>query len=465
MVLENYSQLENKIRGIVAKTGEKILLVAPITIKTTMYEPASFLAFPTLATLVTQNTGWKIETWVPQSTDLERERANLAKIINQFSPSVIGVTSTSPEHADAIRTVRFGLTLGDFVIVKGGIHEKDCYDTTLRNNPEIDLSFVGEADLSLPEFLRRISRKESIDQVEGISYRTEVGIIPVQKKFLSETELNQMPFPEIKFLQRGLRWNLFDGKEVARVMSQRGCNYKCDFCASSYNMRGVNVNKVIDYVAQLYRAGFEAVFFEDATFTLDRRRTITLLDQLIGLKERGVALEYGTSTRCDRLDDELILKLAQAGFTYIYAVTESYSDEVLKNINKRLTVKEIMERTKKLKEAGIRVGAPLARGFPGDGEKIFLQNLRVILQLQPEYVFIEGAKTYPGTVWSKNQGERTVHEWYDKGIETPSGISAEDSHTLLRIDPSELKEAYQLAAKVLGDKYEVVKTGFYKLKK
>lgn len=465
MVTENCSQLEDKIIRIVGRTGEKILLIAPITKKTTMYEPASFLAFPTLSTLVTKSTDWKIETWAPQSTDLEQERLNLVGIISQFVPSVIGITSTSPEHADAIRTIRFGLTLGDFVIVKGGIHEKDCYETTLRNNPEIDVSFVGEADLSLPEFLRRISRKEPIKSIEGVSYRTEAGIVPVKKKFLSETELNEVPFPEIRFLQRGLRWGLFDGKEVARVMSQRGCNYKCDFCASSYNMRGVDVNKVIDYVAQLYHAGFEAVFFEDATFTLDRRRTITFLDKLIDLKRQGVALEYGTSTRCDRLDDELITKLAQAGFTYIYAGSESYSDDILKNINKKLTVKEIIDKTKKLKEAGIRVGAPIARGFPGDNEQIFSHNLRVILQLQPEYLFIEGAKIYPGTVWSRNYGEKTVHELYDKDIETPLGISAEDSKTLLRIDPLELKEAYQLAAEVLGDKYQVVKTGFYKLKK
>lgn len=465
MVIRNLILLEEKIQRIVGVQGERILLIAPITDKTTIYEPASFLAFPTLSTVVAQSTDWEIKTWAPRSTDLEREKSNLAEVIRQFSPSVLGIISTSPEHADAIRTIKYGLTLGDFVIVKGGIHEKDCYETTLKNNPEIDFSFVGEADLSLPEFLRRIRRKETIKSIAGVSYRTDGGVISVKKKFLSEQELSQMPFPEVRFLQRGLRWDLFEGKEVARVMSQRGCNYRCDFCASSYCMRREKVDKVIDYIAQLSAAGFEAVFFEDATFTLDRHRTIALLDGLIQLRESGMALEYGTSTRYDRLDDELIAKLAQAGFTYIYAGSESYSDAVLKKIHKRLTVGEIIDRTKKLKEAGIRVGAPIARGFTGDNEQIFAYNLGVILKLQPEYLFIEGAKIYPGTVWSREYGEKEVHELYDRGIETPSGLSAEDSKTLLRVDPSELEKAYLLAAKVLNEKYDIVKTGFYKLRK
>ncbi len=465
MAVRNITLLEERIQRIVSTGGERILLIAPITDKTTMYEPASFLAFPALSTVITQSTDWQIKIWASQSTDLEREKSNLAETIRQFSPSILGITSTSPEHADAIKTIRFGLTLGEFVVIKGGIHEKDCYETTLRNNPEVDFSFVGEADLSLPEFLRRISCKETIEGIAGVSYRTEEGVIQVKKKFLSEQELSQVPFPEVKYLQRGLHWDLFEGKEVARVMSQRGCNYKCDFCASSYCMRREKVDKVIDYIVQLSAAGFEAVFFEDATFTLDRRRTIALLDKLILLKECGVNLEYGTSTRYDRLDDELITKLVQAGFTYIYAGSESYSDAVLERIHKRLTVREIIDRTKRLKEIGIRVGAPIARGFTGDNEQIFAYNLKVILQLQPEYLFIEGAKIYPGTVWSREYGEKEVHELYNRGIETSSGLSAEDSKTLLRINPSELEKAYLLAAKALSEKYEIIKTGVYKLKK
>lgn len=452
------SDITDKLRKASRRFGKKILLVGPLGQRKSIYNSSDYLAFATLTTALKGR--WEVNTAKLRNKDHLRE-------LLQWEPAVVGITSTSPDHIQALEVAKEVVreSEGKILVIKGGIHETHCSKVTIENHPEIDVSFAGEADITLPSFLDG-------ELLSGITYRDKGSIIsPRRPILLSEKELNDLPLPDVKLLERSLKWGLFGEKSVVRVMTQRGCSYHCAFCASSGPMRQINVDTVVSYLKRLVTSGFQAIFYEDSTFTLDRERTMQLLHAIV---REGIRLPSGAQTRMDRLDPEMIELMRKARFTYIYPGAESFDDGVLRSINKRLTVEQIFATVEELKKAGIEFGVPVARGFPGDSEEIYAATLRTLLELEPHYVFLESAKIYPGTGWSRAFGESTIQKAYDKGIQETANLeNPEDRGTFPYYDPAiesmerkirEFKRSYKASAKILGTKYEQISVGCYRLK-
>ena len=67
----------------------------------------------------------------------------LEKKLNSFQPNVVGLTSTSPNHLNAIEVAQIVKEWKNVPIIKGGSHETNCSLATLKYHPEIDYSVVG----------------------------------------------------------------------------------------------------------------------------------------------------------------------------------------------------------------------------------------------------------------------------------------------------------------------------------
>jgi len=140
--------------------------------------------------------------------------------------------------------------------------------------------------------------------------------------------------------------------------------------------------------------GFNAVFFEDLTFSLDRERTVKLLNEMVKLRKKGINLKYGCQTRYDYLDDELINLMKKANFVYLYMAIESLDENVLQRINKCITAKQIKKMLEKINKSGIKQGVTIVRGFLGDTKESFEKTVNEVYELKPAAVFCEMAKDY-----------------------------------------------------------------------
>ena len=81
----------------------------------------------------------------------------------------------------------------------------------------------------------------------------------------------------------------------------RGCPFKCSFC----NQRNQVVNfvseaKVVEELLRLENDGYQAVFFDDATFTVNRKRVLSLMT---AIADRGISLRFAAQTRSDCIDE------------------------------------------------------------------------------------------------------------------------------------------------------------------
>ena len=101
----------------------------------------------------------------------------LQKELRKQNPDIIGITSTSPTHKNALKVAKIIKEYRDIPIIKGGPHEINSQGTTIKNNPEIDYSVIGEGEETIIKLIDKILKGESIKGLEGVIYRENNEIV------------------------------------------------------------------------------------------------------------------------------------------------------------------------------------------------------------------------------------------------------------------------------------------------
>jgi radical SAM superfamily enzyme YgiQ (UPF0313 family) len=165
----------------------------------------------------------------------------------------------------------------------------------------------------------------------------------------------------------------------------RGCSYPCNFCCLSMPVRYRDPARIEDELRALmatYR--IREVHFIDPTFTLNRSRTLELVDRLSRL-----GLRWTCKTRVDHLDEELVARMAQAGCYLIAFGVESGHDAILGNVAKKAVSETALTTFALCRRYRIRTTAYLMVGNPGETDETVRHTIRFVRQLQPDYVLYD----------------------------------------------------------------------------
>jgi radical SAM superfamily enzyme YgiQ (UPF0313 family) len=126
-------------------------------------------------------------------------------------------------------------------------------------------------------------------------------------------------------------------RRTFQLMTAFGCQNACFFCFSSTNLRGeahrverrMSLSSVERILRRAAGAGYEAVYFDDDTFTRDREHAV----EIARICKR-LDLVFGCHTRPDCEDDDLIAELVANGCRYMFSGLESAVPEILMGANK-----------------------------------------------------------------------------------------------------------------------------------
>jgi tetratricopeptide (TPR) repeat protein len=106
---------------------------------------------------------------------------------------------------------------------------------------------------------------------------------------------------------------------------------------------------------------------------------------------------WSCDTRVDLLSDELLREMRLAGCQRLSLGVESGSQQIIGNIDKKITVDEILESTALAKKWGIRVRYYMMLGNRGETADTFRETLAFLERARPhEYIF-SCLSIYPGT--------------------------------------------------------------------
>ena len=243
--------------------------------------------------------------------------------------------------ADAIRAA-------GIPVVMGGPHVTEIPDEALGRNGgprHADALALGEADETWPRIVEDAARgtlQETYTPVDAFGQERKPNLedypsIPWES--LDLQQFNRIPGVFRPLMRRfGVEWETF---HIIPIESGRGCPYGCEFCTvtgffgDSIRFRS-NQSIVEEMLRIKERAsksrGKAAVFFVDDNFAINRKRTKSLLRDIIAA---GAQLSWVGQISANLLQDEELLDLiAASGGKWIFIGMESIDPANLASVNK-----------------------------------------------------------------------------------------------------------------------------------
>jgi len=318
----------------------------------------------------------------------------LGKEIQEFSPSIVGITSTTALANTAHEVAKWVRNISkDIKVVMGGVHPTVLPEETLEDN-NVDVVVRGEGEITFFELVRAFETRKNLEDVLGISFKSNGEIVHNKNRALIK-DLDSLPPVDDHILPR----NLYSGYGV---LTARGCPFNCIFCSTRtlwgtrYRVRSPeNVFVEIDSIVSKYNP--KEIGFIDESFVINRERTEKICDMFI---ERGYHknLSWICSSRADLVDEPLLEKMREAGCSAISFGIETASQRLLGILKKR-TSPQINERAVRMaKKAGIsNVRATFILGIPTETREESLATIRYAKKLPLDSAKFSIATPYPGT--------------------------------------------------------------------
>ncbi|NIR86537.1 radical SAM protein [Candidatus Bathyarchaeota archaeon] len=355
--------------------------------------------------------------------------------IERNQPEIVGVTSTTPTIREALATLRTVKDVcPDAVTVLGGPHISFLTVETMGKCAQLDVSCVGEGEMTMLDLVRAVKRKASLSDVRGIAYRSNGSVKKTQPR-PPISDLDGLPFPARHLLPMD-RYSILGKKStIGNIITSRGCPYSCVFCESSLlfgrRFRARSPKNVVDEMEQViaeYKP--KTIEFSDDLFTLNRRRAEAICDEI---KRRGLDIPWACSSRVDTISPKLLQKMKEAGCMLIYYGVESGSQRILNQMGKGISVKQVMDAVKRTREAGIETLASFILGFPGETMNDIAKTIAFAKKLDIEYAQFSFATPYPGTELyniAKEKGLLITEDWSEytagKPIIATNGCTKKD---------------------------------------
>ena len=139
----------------------------------------------------------------------------------------------------------------------------------------------------------------------------------------------------------------------------------------------------------------EHIFFVDDILTLDRPWLNELMD---AIEARGGGFTWGCATRVDRVDDELLRRMAETGCTGIQFGIESGAQEILDSV-KGISKAHALAAVRSAVAAGISVSCSFMIPFPDDTEETLAQTAAFMEDIRDAggKLLISYTTPFPGT--------------------------------------------------------------------
>lgn len=288
----------------------------------------------------------------------------------------------------------------DTIVVVGGMHCSALPESTLQE-PAIDYGIVGEGEESFRELLTLLRKDQDPTEIRNLIYRRKKEVI-VNPRRPPIRDVDSIPFPN-----RDLFDNSKYGMNVNRrttsaknttLLTSRGCPYGCIFCSKSIYGRNFNQRSpenVIDEMKMLEREGYGEVLIVDDTFTVSRKWVLEFCRLFC---DQGLKINWNCHARVNTIDEEVVRAMKQASCTGMAFGIESGNQEILKTINKCITLEEARKAVRLCRKYGISALCSYIFGHPGDTRETINDTMRVAIELDSDYANFCVFVPMPGSI-------------------------------------------------------------------
>ena len=265
-----------------------------------------------------------------------------------------------------------------------------------------DAAILGEGELTIIELLEAVANNEPLEKVKGIAFRNgEKTIITEERPLIGNVD--SIPFPAFDLfpipyysLRRVPHTSYNDF--LMDVITGRGCTFTCNFCYRlDEGFRPRNVENIIEEINLLRkRYGITYVAFQDELLMSSKIRTEEICE---GFIKANLNIKWNCNGRLNYASPELLRLMKKAGCVFINYGIESMDNQVLKNMKKGLTTKQIIKGISRTIDAGISPGLNIIFGNIGDNRNTLNKGVELLLEYDngAQLRTIRPVTPYPGS--------------------------------------------------------------------
>ena len=211
------------------------------------------------------------------------------------------------------------------------------------------------------------------------------------------------PIKELGDWQEGTPWTLRTlssaGRTRATLKIQEGCDRSCSYCIipkARGASRSLALGIVEKEISALVETGYREIVLTGIHLgaygsDLTEKTSLTTVLELIEKKDFPCRFRV-SSLDPDEVTEDLIdlLKSAKRVCNHLHLPLQSGDDSIIKKMHRPYTGSLFAEKVEKLSASvpGIAIGADIIVGFPGEGEKEFMNTFSLISSLPLSYLHI-----------------------------------------------------------------------------
>lgn len=319
-------------------------------------------------------------------------------------PAVIGLSGLSIDQECIYATARRVKAWDpSCLVVCGGPYASASWKR-VAGDPNIDITLIGEGELTFIEILDRHFAGLNLDQIKGTAYRLESGEIKKMAPRESIMDLDRLPYPAYDMINLDFYGGVqsmapIGNRRYMALFTSRACPYQCTYCHDIFGktfraMSAENLVKQIEFYIERY--GIRDFEIYDDIWNLDRNR-VRKFCELVIEKKLDITFHFPNAIRMDIMDDELLALVKKAGCGFLAVAVESASKKVQKEIRKNNKIEKIKHNIAAADKVGTFTMGYFMIGFPNETYREILQTCHFMITSRLTTAVIFSVTPFEGT--------------------------------------------------------------------
>lgn len=303
------------------------------------------------------------------------------------------------------------------LIVAGNSVATSIPELLLRNT-EVDVAVLGEGDITMAELLKAIHTKQDIRQVAGLAVKEDETVLFTAARQVTPC-LECLGYPD---------WDLFN-LDKYRAYGQvncnaffsttansfplntgRGCPHSCTFCYHVFRgekYRRYAEDSIVGEIKRLHNQyGANYIMFWDE-LTFPHLKAVRALMEKISSLDFAIGWDAPCRAGLFKKEDvELVREMRALGCENLGFSLENGSPEILRAMNKKITVEQFIEQAETLWKGGVPPRTSVIFGYPQETPESIRQTLAVCerCNIFPSVGFLLPLPGTPIYQWARENG-------------------------------------------------------------
>ncbi|WP_170291916.1 B12-binding domain-containing radical SAM protein [Heliobacterium mobile] len=362
-----------------------------------------------------------LETFIRDSIAMGESYADFFNFVREYDPQVIIMETSTPSLSNDLAIARrLKKDFSKALIIFCGAHFELEQEKFIESNRDIDFTVYGEYETALVELLNLL-HSCLVNESFSLSEKGEISVLPekiasipnlvfrdgaaVRKTLHGKpVDLASLPWPHRDSLPNENYFDSVCGLDLPQlqIMTSRGCPYGCIFCVwpqliyRGTHYRTRSPEDVVNEIEEnLRRYPYRSIYIDDDTFNINREHVLMIARLM---KQRGLTdVPWGIMARADRMTENMLDELKEAGLFSVKYGVESADQQVLNDIGKKLDLAKVSQIIRYTKEIGIKVHLTFTFGLPSDTAESIEETIALAASLPSDSVQFSIATPFPGT--------------------------------------------------------------------